>query len=254
MQWNDTSSLEHDGRTTLVRRTGSDDGPQFVLVHGIGVAASYFERLARVLARTGGVHVLELPGFGPAPRPARPLTVEEHAEHVVDYLRTAGLDRAVLVGHSMGSQFVVEAALKGAEHVAAVIAMGCVVDPDARSAARQGWRLLKDVLREPPRANWAVLKDYVRTGPRWYLATLPAMLDYRLEEAVGGLVHPLLVVRGGRDPIAPQAWSEQVCRAAPDARMVEILGAGHVVMWSHPEEVGAAVVAHARAAAAGRGS
>lgn len=251
MQWSEPVEVEHAGRTTLVRRLGPDDGPQFVLVHGIGVAATYFERLAQVLARSGGVHVLELPGFGPAPRPDHPLTVEAHADQVVHYLRAAGLDRAVLVGHSMGSQFVVEAALKGTEHVAAVVAMGCVVDPDARSAVRQGWRLLRDFLREPPRANWVVLKDYARTGPRWYLATLPAMLGYELEEAVRGLDLPLLVVRGGRDPIAPRAWTEQVCRNAPDARLLEVAGAGHVVMWSHPEEVGAAVVDHARAAAAG---
>lgn len=251
MQWERTLAVEHEGRTTIVRRVGPHDGPQFVLVHGLGVAASYFERLALVLARTGGVHVLELPGFGPGPRPSQPLTVEEHADQVVHHLRTSGLDRAVLVGHSMGAQFVVEAALKAPERVSAVVLMGCVVDPAARTATRQGLRLLTDFLREPPGASWMVLKDYARTGPRWYLATLPAMLGYRLEEAVPALPHPLLVVRGERDPIAPRGWTEQVCRAAPDARLIEVPGAGHVVMWSHPEEVGAAVVDHARTVAGG---
>jgi pimeloyl-ACP methyl ester carboxylesterase len=252
MHWRDTLTIRHEGRTTLVRRLGPDSGPQFVLVHGIGVAATYFERLAEVLARTGGVHVVELPGFGPGPRPVEPLTVEEHAAQVVHYLRSSGLQRVVLVGHSMGSQFVVEAALKAPELVSSVVVMGCVVDPDARSATRQGLRLLADFLREPPKANLMVLRDYARTGPRWYLASLPAMLGYRLEEAVSALPHPLLVVRGGRDPIAPRAWTEQVCRSAPDARMLEIPGAGHVVMWSHAEEVGTAVVDHAHAAADGR--
>lgn len=251
MQWDETFEVEHEGRTTIVRRLGPHDGPRFVLVHGLGVAASYFERLARVLARTGDVHVLELPGFGPGPRPSEPLTVEEHADQVVHHLRTSGTDRAVLVGHSMGSQLVVETALKAPELVSAVVVMGCVVDPVARTATRQGLRLLTDLLREPPRANWMVLKDYVRTGPRWYLATLPAMLGYRLEEAVADLPHPLLVVRGERDPIAPRTWTEQVCRAAPDARLLEVPTAGHVVMWSHPEEVGAAVVDHARTVAGG---
>ena len=252
MQWQDTVESVHEGRTTLVHRLGLDIGTQFVLVHGIGVAATYFTRLAEVLARSGGVHVLELPGFGSGPRPARPLTVDEHAAQVVHYLRSSGQDRAVLVGHSMGAQFVVEAALKAPELVSSVVAIGCVVDPEARSATRQGLRLLADFLREPPRATWAVLRDYARTGPRWYLASLPAMLGYRLEEAVSALPHPLLVVRGGRDPIAPRAWTEQVCRSAPDARMLEVPGAAHVVPWTHAEEVGAAVVDHARAATDGR--
>lgn len=242
-------TYEHDGHAFLGHRLGGPSGPQVVLVHGIGVASTYFRPLAHVLARSAGVHVLELPGFGSAPKPEAPLAVEQLAAVVNAYVKSARLDRPTLVGHSMGAQIVVEAALQDPARLLNVVAMGCVVDPLARTAPQQGLRLLRDFLEETPSANWAVLKDYLRTGPRWHLATVPHMLAYRTEEAVLRLRVPLLVVRGARDPVAGRDWSEQVSRLAPDARFVEISGAAHILMHTHPAQVAALILAHITAVA-----
>lgn len=181
--------------TALAKRLGPDVGLQIVLVHGIGVGFRYYAPLARVLARSAGVHVLELPGFGGAPKPESPLSVEELAAVVNAYVRAAGLDEPVLVGHSMGAQVVVDAVLQDPGLVPVVVVMGCVVDPRWRTALQQGLRLLQDCLRETWSANWTVLREYARTGPRWYLRTVPSMLGYRTEEAVARLPVPLLIVR-----------------------------------------------------------
>lgn len=251
MQWRTVLDFRHQGRTMLVKRPEGErqDGPQFVLVHGIGVSSRYFTRLARALAAAGTVHVVELPGFGGAPRPDEPLTVEEHAATVNAYVRSAGLEAPVIVGHSMGVQVVVEAALQDLELYPAVVAIGGVVDPEARTALRQGLRLLLDTLLEPPLANVAVFRDYARTGPRWYLRTVPVMLGYRTEEALPRLHLPLLLLRGARDPIARRGWAEEMLRLAPDARLVEIDGAAHVAMYSRPEQVAQEILAHVREAA-----
>ena len=251
MRWRAVERFEHEGATMLVKRPEGDreEGQAFLLVHGIGVASSYWTRLAAVLARSGRVHVVELPGFGGAPRPDEPLTIKQHAATVNAYLRSAGLDDAVLVGHSMGVQVVLDAALQDPRLVSGVVGIGGVVDPGARSTLEQALRLLHDTLREPPGANWAVLRDYVRTGPLTYLKTVPVMLGYRTEETLLGLRVPLLLMRGARDPIAGPDWLEQMRRLAPEARTVEIDGAAHVAMFTHPEEVAGAILTHARTAA-----
>ncbi len=251
MRWGSVEEFEHADRTMIVKRPegGSEhvDGPDLVLVHGIGVSSRYWARLATVLARSGNVHVVEMPGFGGAPRPPEPLPVEELAATVIAYARAAGLTRPVLVGHSMGVQVVLEAALQEPGLVAAVVGIGGVVDPAARSAPRQTLRLAHDMLREPPGANWAVLSDYLRTGPRWYLRTVPIMLGYRTEEALARVETPLLLLRGARDPIAGADWFDQMRRLAPRARAVEVESAAHVAMWSRPEAVAREVLEHARA-------
>lgn len=251
MRWRAVLEFEHEGATMLVNRPEGEraTGRSFVLVHGIGVSSRYYTRLARVLARSGEVHVVELPGFGAAPRPDEPLTVEQHAATVNAYVRSVGLERVVLVGHSMGVQVVVEAALQDPGLFSSVVGIGGVVDPGARTAPQQALRLAQDTLREPPLANWAVLRDYLRTGPRWYLRTLPVMLGYRTEEALVRLRVPLLVMRGARDPIARHGWAEKMRRLAPGARLVEVDGAAHVAMYSRPEEVAEEILAHSRSAA-----
>ena len=222
-----------DGDLTLVVRRWDASpfagGATFVLVHGIGVSSRYFARLAASLTRFGTVYAVDLPGFGSAPRPERELTVEAGAGLLSAFLRAEKLDDVVVVGHSMGSQFVVEVAAVSPSQVTGVVVIGAVVDERARAPWQQGMRLLRDVLRESPTANWIVGTDYLRSGLRWYLTELPAMLDYRIEERIRLVTAPVLVLRGERDPIAPQGWSERLAGYAPNARLISVPGAAHVV-------------------------
>jgi pimeloyl-ACP methyl ester carboxylesterase len=248
MHWRTVSEFKHDGRTMLVKRLGADEGPQFVLVHGIGVGTSYFHRLARALAPVGGVHAVELPGMGRAPRPEDPMSIEDFAGILSAYLLEADVRDPVLVGHSMGTQIIVEASLRHPDRFRRLVLMGTVVDPRERSALRQGLRLLQDcVLFETPPSNAAVLSDYFRTGMRWYFATLPAMLGYRTEDAVRGLTAETVVMRGERDPISRRWWAERLEEAIPAARFVEIPGKGHVVMYTATDAVVDPILELARA-------
>lgn len=247
MRWRTVSEFKHDGRAMLVKRLGADEGPQFVLVHGIGVASTYYTRLAVALAREGGVHVVELPGFGGAPKPGRPMSVGEFADILSAYLIARGVPDPVLVGHSMGTQVVIEATLQHPDRFRRLVLMGTVVDPREHTALLQGLRLAQDcLLCESPPSNFAVLRDYVRTGLPWYMATLPAMLGYRTDEALPRVEAETLVLRGGRDPISGRRWNLQIRELIPLARFVEVPGAGHVVMFTAPDAVAQPILELAR--------
>lgn len=222
----------HGGLTLLVRRWGARQvagSSTYVLVHGIGVSSRYFTRLAALLSRSGTVFAVDLPGFGGAPRPERELSVEAGADLLSAFLGAEGIDSAVLVGHSMGSQFTVEATLRTPDRVAGLVLIGAVVDERARAPWQQGMRLARDVLRESPTANWIVGTDYLRSGLRWYLTELPVMLGYRIEQRIRSVSVPVLVLRGERDPIAPHGWSAALVARAVDGRLVTVPGAAHVV-------------------------
>lgn len=248
MHWRTVSEFKHGGRTMLVKRLGAGTGPRFVLVHGIGVGTSYFHRLARALAPLGEVLVVELPGYGRAPRPETPMSIEDFAEILSAWLIDEDVPNPVLVGHSMGTQIVTEAALQHPDRFRRIVLMGSVVDPRERSAPQQALRLLQDCLfRESVPSNIAVLADYIRTGVRWYLTTLPAMLAYRTDEAVTRLTAETLVMRGGRDPISKQEWNEQIAASIPSARLVTVPRQGHVLMYTAPEAVVGPILELARA-------
>ena len=227
--------------TLLVRRWDASAGAgdtTFVLVHGIGVSSRYFTRLASELTRFGTVYAVDLPGFGSAPRPDGELTVEAGAELVAAFLRTQNLGGVVLVGHSMGSQFVVELAALDPSLVSGLVLIGPVVDERADAPWQQGMRLARDVMRESPTANWIVSTDYLRSGLRWYLTELPVMLDYRIGERIRRVEAPVLVLRGERDPIAPHGWSKALAGRASDGRLTTVPGAAHVVQHTAARTVG----------------
>jgi pimeloyl-ACP methyl ester carboxylesterase len=271
LEWVSTYSLkrfDHNGLTLVVHRYGRGaeiefpSGPDatatsqpltFLLVHGIGVSPRYFGRLTKELQAHGVVYAVELPGFGSTPRPSRHVSIEEFAALLSAFARSWQLENPVLVGHSMGTQIVTEMAVQNPALSDRVVLMGSVVDPKAPSAARQGFRLLRDMLREPPKANWIVVTDYLRCGPRWYLTELPAMLGYPIEERLPLLQAETLIVRGERDPVAPKEWSDRIADLVSRPTRLDVPGAAHVVQHAASALVAAAIVEHARVAVADPG-
>ncbi|WP_288025011.1 alpha/beta fold hydrolase [Arthrobacter sp.] len=231
------------GRVHASRRPARDkSAPVFVLLHGIGVSHRYLRRLHRELARTGDTYSFDLPGFGGTPTPPRQLSVPEHGAFVIDVLERLGVESCVLVGHSMGAQFAVEAARLRPDLVAQLVLMGPVVDVRRRGALRQALDLALDcALFESPSANWLVLADYFRCGPRWYLTELPVMMAYPIEDRIRGVGAPVLVVRGARDPVASETWCRLLAGVAPAGRLHQVPGRGHVVQHTASGEVARAI-------------
>lgn len=233
------------GGTTfrVVLSPRADAAHTYLLVHGIGMSHRYLRRLHTELARDHAVVSVDLPGFGGLPQPARELDVPAMAAAIARLLAHLELPPVVAVGHSMGSQWVIELAAQRPDLVTHVVAMGPVADDRHRTPTAQALALALDIFREPPLANWLVLSDYVRCGIPWYLRQLRYMLAYRTEDRVRALARPLLVIRGARDPIAGAAWCRRLSAGAADAETSEIPGSGHVVQHSAPRGVADAIVA-----------
>lgn len=229
-------------RVTGPERRASDQTP-FVLMHGIGVSHRYLSRLHHQLAQTHEVYSIDLPGFGGLPKPAKSPTVTEMARALTRVLEEQQLQGAVLVGHSMGAQWAVEAAVQRPELVSGVVLIGPVADDRNRTFWSQSVALAFDTLGEPLDGNVLVFADYLRCGPRWYLAQLREMLSYPLEKRVGDLAAAPLIVRGGRDPIAGPEWSERLRAHAGAGPLVTVPGHRHLVHHSAPRAVYAAIMA-----------
>ncbi|MDQ0674827.1 pimeloyl-ACP methyl ester carboxylesterase [Pseudarthrobacter siccitolerans] len=227
---------------------GTGGRPTYVLLHGIGVSHRYLARLHRELAEAADVYSFDLPGFGKSSRPQRQLQVEDFAAFVSAVLADAGVSTYVPVGHSMGTQFAVELALKEPDRVAGAVLMGPVVEPSRKTVAQQALALTRDsMFSESLTSNAIVFSDYFRAGPRWYLTELPVMMEYPLEERLAGVRQPVLVLRGTRDPIARRPWCENLAGVAPQGIMAEVLGQGHVFQHTAPAIAAQAISGWVRA-------
>lgn len=229
------------------RIRGAGRGPgEFVLVHGIGASAAYFRPLAERLSAAGRVHVIELPGHGKKLEPKRPLSMGEFARATWRVLDSVCGESPMLVGHSMGTQVVVEMALqRPGIRKAALLAP--TVNERERTVPRQALRLLQDGLIEPWGLKAILARDYALCGPRWWALTLGEMMAHRIEERISHVEADLLIVAGEKDPTSPPAWARQLERAAPRARTAVIKGAPHSLMYRDADEVARLLLEHAGA-------
>lgn len=242
----DAATMVLHGHEVAVRVHGPGDGGtrgDVVLVHGIGVSSRYFAPLVAALASRTRVVVPDLPGFGGSPRPPAPLAIAEHAAVVAALVAALGLERPVLVGHSMGAQVVTEAAAAARPgEVGGTVLVGPVTDPRAATAAGQGLRLLRDVAHEHPRWTAVQVREYLRCGPRWFLATLPHMLAYPTAARLAEVDAPVLLVRGARDPVAPAPWLADLAAAAPGAATLVVPRGGHLAQVNGARALADAIV------------
>ncbi len=202
----------------------------------------YLQRLANELGAHGDTHSFDLPGFGGTATPARALTVEDHARLIGEVLDRIGVRDALLIGHSMGAQFVTELARTRPELASGVVLLAPVTDPERATALTQARDLVRDSLRESPLGNLLTIAAYVRCGPRWFFATLPAMLTYRTDRALAQVSVPTLVLRGENDPVARAGWCSELAASAPHGEMREIAGERHLVQFTAADQTAAAII------------
>ena len=221
----------HAGATLVAERRGVGQ-PVYVLVHGIGMGRTVFADLSEHLTERvddGEVIAIDLPGYGEAPEPPRTLTIERNADLVAAYLRERVGSPVVVIGHSMGAQIALEVAARHPEVADRIVLVGPTVDPEARTAIRQLWRLLRDIAVEHPRVIALGAREYVRAGPH-LRAKFRAMLVHRPEDVFAKVGVPALVLRGENDLVAPRAWCREVAAALPRGRLAEVPGHGHETM------------------------
>jgi pimeloyl-ACP methyl ester carboxylesterase len=266
--WLASASLEAryetvDGRRLRYVRAGS--GPAVVLVHGFGSSIYTWKDLIAPLAARHDVVALDLPGFGQSDQPAD-LSFEDFPRAVVGLMDRLSLERAALVGNSMGGASAVVVAARHPERVSSLVLIDAagfnLADADrpgivrlagsslgALLSALPGKRLvveaaLRQVFHDDRRVTPERVSEYLaaarRPGTFAALRSLAASLEGRgalVVESLPRVEARTLVVWGAEDRWIPPAHAERFVAAIRGARRVVISGCGHVPQEEAPEEV-----------------
>jgi pimeloyl-ACP methyl ester carboxylesterase len=204
--------------------------PTPVWVPGLGLGALSSARVRRLV----GGRVVLLPGAGRSGR-AGPM-----AELTARVQAALGPGPVVLVGHSQGCP-VVAAVAERDPRVVAVLLLGPSADPRMRRLRVLAGRWLRTAAGEPWRQAPQIAVQWLRTGPpamvRLWRRTSVDAIDERLRRV--GV--PVVVVRGSRDALCPHDWAAHLAGSAPQGRLVELPGAGHMTPHTRPDEIAALV-------------
>jgi pimeloyl-ACP methyl ester carboxylesterase len=261
------------GRTVSVLTMGS--GPDVLLLHGLGGAkSSFFETAAVLAAASHRVHALDLPGFGGSSKPvAAPYSARWFAETVIETMDALCIDRAHVVGNSMGGRVAIEVGLRAPDRVAG-LALLCpavafvkrglhplvrVLRPELgllphalpRSAvSAQFWSLFADPDAIDPAMADIVVDEFQRiygsAGARY--AFLSAARNLYLDAPWGRngfyarlaeLDAPALFVWGSHDKLIPAGFKRVVAEWLPSAEQIVLEGCGHVPQVERADEVNA---------------
>ena len=217
------------------------DAPAVALVHGVIVSSRYLVPMAAELAGELSVVVPDLPGYGLSERPPAVPTLPDLADAVVEVMRATGHERFAVLGNSFGAQIAVEAAIRHPANVERLVLVGPTVDPAARGLLRQYVRWQRNAPDEHLAVLPVMARDVLDIGPRAAAVLLRRMLDHRVQERLPLVRGPALVVRGGRDRVAPQRWAREAAELLPEGRLHVIPGYAHMPHWSGPSVTAQAV-------------
>ena len=137
----DEWEIELHGRRVIYRVAGS--GPPIVLIHGMLNSSSHWRQVALNLAREHTVIAPDLIGHGDSAAPRGDYSLGAHAASIRDLLAAIGIDRATIVGHSLGGGVAMQFFYQFPQRVErlALISSGGLgreVTPTLRTAALPG--------------------------------------------------------------------------------------------------------------------
>lgn len=263
------------GRRAVYRVAG--EGPAVVLIHGMLNSSSHWHEVASVLAERHTVVAPDLIGHGDSAAPRGDYSLGAHAASIRDVMAAIGIERATLVGHSLGGgvamQFFYQFPQR-VERLALVSSggLGREVSPLLRTAALPGVsallsatinpRLLGAIretgsaMRRRGMQKGAYLQALARAlrplqspGAREaFLQTLRAVIDVRGQRvsATDRLYllesMPTLIVWGERDHTIPIEHGRSAHRAIPGSAFRTLPGVAHFPNLEDPEGLSRALL------------
>jgi pimeloyl-ACP methyl ester carboxylesterase len=137
----DEWQIELHGRRVIYRVAGS--GPPVVLIHGMLNSSSHWRSVALDLASDHTVIAPDLIGHGDSAAPRGDYSLGAHASSIRDLLAAIGIDRASIVGHSLGGGVAMQFFYQFPQRVERLVlvssgGLGHEVSPMLRSAALPG--------------------------------------------------------------------------------------------------------------------
>jgi pimeloyl-ACP methyl ester carboxylesterase len=244
------------------------EGPPVVMLHGLGGTKVSFLPTQAALAPAHRTIAVDLPGFGDSDKPVGSYDAKFFARWVVGLLDELEIERAQVIGHSMGGRVAIELGMTHPDRVDCLALM----TPSLAWLRDKRWtpylRLLRPELAFLQPAPRAIVERFVRAAipganggwsaagideflrsyltPRGRVAFYAAARNIYLEEGdefwtrLEAVEARSLFIWGRRDQLIPVGFQRHVRRALPAAEHVE-LDCGHIPQFERPAQTHAAI-------------
>jgi len=227
---------------------GPPEAPAVVLLHAIATSSEMWLPQLGVWSSAFRVVRMDLPGHGASEAPVGPLTLRDYAERVKEALDELHIERAAIVGLSLGGMIAQAFALAYPDRLNALV----LAHTSARTElpVREMWnRRLEQfeqhgleaqaaptlerwftrafALASPMTLEW-LARQIRSTSPSGYSAAVAAIQALDHEERLREIAVPTLVVAGEDDSAVPPAAAAGIAERVPGARLLVLKDAAHL--------------------------
>jgi pimeloyl-ACP methyl ester carboxylesterase len=231
-----------------------------VLVHGTGGRADRWIRNVDALAAAGyHAWAMDLPGHGFASKgPGVACSVPAYREFLGGFLDAAGIDRACIVGTSLGGHVVASYALQNAQRVRGVALVGSMglvpigdeargrIQVAANNQTKEGVATkMQRVIFDPALVTPEMLEEEWRinnsAGAKESFAALGSYIAADLDKEVVGEAlakadFPVLLVWGEQDKTVAPAVGQAVHQLVPHSKLVLLADAAHTAYYERADD------------------
>jgi pimeloyl-ACP methyl ester carboxylesterase len=225
-----------------------------VFLHGWLMSTDLWARQMEALCAERRCYAVAQPGHG-APALDEPYTMTHWAERLREELTSAGIERAVLVGHSMGGMLAMEFVRRYPE---AVLGLGLVGTTDTPGRPEVAAVVAQQLANWSPEmaAGWANLlidPRFLSEHPAWMEGWQAGVSSYDLDrlpklmEAIQGrddltgftpsIAVPTVVIHSRTDRAVPFLQGEGLAERIPNAELFALDDCGHAAPMEQPEPV-----------------
>ncbi|WP_214473663.1 alpha/beta fold hydrolase [Mesorhizobium sp. dw_380] len=232
-------------------------GAPVLFIHGVGMNAAIWQPQIERMARRFEVIAIDMLGHGRSPLPPPHPELADYADQSIRLLDHLGLDKAFVVGHSMGALIAQELALRAPGRVRRIVSLNAVFrrPPQLAAAVRERAAALTGrgdaagatqtiarwfgdpVPAELKAAAETTASALARVDPEGYARTyrLFARADAEHAERLQTLAVPALFMTGSEDRNSSPAMSAAMARLAPYGRCTVLPGERHMMAVAAPD-------------------
>ncbi|MBI4858403.1 MAG: alpha/beta hydrolase [Acetobacterium woodii] len=235
------------------------DGYPLLLIMGYGGTMNLWEeRLLRSFSKKYKVIVFDNRGMGETSSGHKAFTIEQFADDTYELMRALNIEKAHVLGWSMGASIAQELALRHPENVNKLILYASLCHPEIFPPGPEVLSKLENSLgASTEKANdWLRLifpatwikhnQDRIREIFQRPLGNMNSETIIKQAEAINKwegtcnripfLHHETLVIDGNDDLILPSENSEYLASKLPNSKLVLIAEAGHALMFQYPDK------------------
>ncbi|MGH7541335.1 MAG: alpha/beta fold hydrolase [Gemmatimonadota bacterium] len=233
---------------------GGPDGPAVILLHGYSDSWFSYSRVLPLLPAGRRVFALDQRGHGDSGRPADGYAMRDLAADVIAFMDATRLERATIVGHSMGSFVAQQVALAAPERVERLVLVGSATTPRNIIGILELERAV-EALADPVPVEFIdafqrstvfhpvpeefmerAIAESRKLPARVWQAIMDGLLVTDTPAGLAGRAIPTRIFWGDRDTAFPRSEQDALLALLPEAELLVYAETGHALHWERPAQ------------------